>query len=48
MDANWEYPRESIQLEATKTKIFDMTHAELYRGGAKELDNFLDTLRSIF
>jgi len=48
MEANWEYRRESIRPEATKTKIFDMTHPEWYCGGGKELDNFLDTLRSNF
>jgi hypothetical protein len=48
MEANREYRRESIRPEATKTKIFDMTHPERYCGGAKELDNFLDTLRSNF
>jgi hypothetical protein len=46
MEVNWEYRGESIQPEATKMKIFDMTHPELYCGGAKELDNFLNTLRS--
>jgi hypothetical protein len=45
MEANQEYRRESIQPEVTQTKIFDMTHPEWYCGGAKELDNFLDTLR---
>jgi hypothetical protein len=48
MEANWEYRRESIRPEATKTKIFNMTHPERYCGGAKELDNFLDTLQSNF
>jgi len=31
-----------------KTIIFDMSHPELYYGGAKDLDNFLDTLKSNF
>jgi len=48
MEANLEYRRESIRPQSTKTKIFDMTHAERYRSGAKELDNFLDMLRSNF
>jgi len=48
MEANQEYRRESIRPEATKMKIFDTTHPEWYCGGAKELDNFLDTLRSNF
>jgi len=48
MEANREYRRESIRPEATKTKIFDLTHPEQYCGGAKELDNFLDTLQSNF
>jgi len=48
MEATWEYCRESIRLEATKTTIFDMTHPEWYCGGPKALDNFLDTLRSNF
>jgi hypothetical protein len=48
MEANQEYRRESILPEATKTTIFDMTHPEPYCGEAKELDNFLDSLRSIF
>jgi len=46
MEENWEYRRESIRPEATKTKIFDMTHPKQYCGGANELDPFLDTLRS--
>ena len=48
MEANQEYRRESIRPEATKTNIFNMTHLERYCGGAKELDIFLDTLRSNF
>jgi hypothetical protein len=48
MEANREYRRACIQPEATKMKIFDMTHPERYCGGAKELNNFLDTLRSNF
>jgi hypothetical protein len=48
MEANREYCRESVRLEATKTKIFNMTHPERYCGGAQELDNFLDMLRSNF
>jgi hypothetical protein len=48
MEANREYRRESIGPETTKTKIFDMTHPERYCGGAKEHDDFLDTLRSNF
>jgi hypothetical protein len=48
LEANWEYRRESIRPEATKTKIFNMTHPERYCGGAKELDNFLDILQSDF
>jgi hypothetical protein len=48
MEANWEYRRESIRPEATKMKIFDLTHPEQYCGGANEPDNFLDTLGSNF
>jgi len=48
MEANREYRRKSIRPEATKTKMFDMTHPEQYCTGAKELDNYLDTLRSNF
>jgi hypothetical protein len=48
MEANREHRRESIRPDATKTKVFDITHPERYCGGAKELDNFLDTLRSNF
>ena len=48
MEANREYRKESIRPKATKTKIFNMTHPERYSGTAKELDNFLDTLRSNF
>ena len=48
MEGNQEYCRESIRPEATKTKIFNMTHPERYCGGAEDLDNFLDTLRSNF
>jgi hypothetical protein len=44
MEANQEYRREYIRPEATKTKILHITHPEQYCGGAKELDNFLDTL----
>ena len=46
METNQEYRRESIQPEATQTKIFDMTHPQWCCGGAKELDNFLNMLRS--
>jgi len=46
MEAKWEHRRESIPPEATKTKILGMTHPARFCGGAKELDNFLDTLRS--
>jgi hypothetical protein len=48
MEANQEYSSESIRLEATKMKIFHMTHPERYCGRAKEVDNFLDALRSNF
>jgi hypothetical protein len=48
MEANWEYSREFIRPKATKKKIFDMSRPERYCGGAKELDNFLDTLRFNF
>jgi hypothetical protein len=48
MEANREYSRESTRPEATKTKIFDMTHPERYCGRAKALDNFLDTVRCNF
>jgi len=48
MEANREYYRESTRLEATKTKIFHMTHPELYCGGETELENFLETLQSNF
>jgi hypothetical protein len=44
IEVNREYRRESIGPEATKTKIFHMTHLEWYCGGAKQLDNILDTL----
>jgi hypothetical protein len=46
MQANGEYRTESIRPEGTKTNIFDKTHSEWYCSGAKELDNFLVTLRS--
>jgi len=48
METNREYRRESIGPEPMKMKIFDMTHPERYCGRAKELDNFLDTIRSNF
>ena len=48
LEANRECSRESIRPEATKTKILDMTHPEFSYGGAMELDDFLDTLRSNF
>jgi hypothetical protein len=48
MEANREYRRESVRPEATKTKIINMTHPERYCGRSKELDNFLDMLRSNF
>jgi len=48
MEAYQEFRRESIRPEATKTKIFDMTHPDWHCGGGKELDNFLDTLRCSF
>jgi len=46
--ANWEYCRETIRPEATKTKIFHMTHPEWYCAGAKEGDYFLHILWSTF
>jgi hypothetical protein len=48
MEAYREYCRESIRPEATKTKIFDMTHPDQFCGGAQVPDSFLDTLRSYF
>jgi len=46
MDVNWEYCKSSIQPDATKSKIFDMTNPEQYRDTAKNLNNFLNWLRS--
>jgi len=46
MEANREYCRESNWPEAMKTKIFNMTHPEQHCSRAKELYNFLDTLRA--
>jgi len=48
MEVNREYGTGSIGQEATKTTIFDMTHPDPSCGGAKELDNCLDKLRSNF
>lgn len=48
MEAKREYCRESVRPEATKKKIFDKTSPERYCGGASELHNFLDSLRSSF
>jgi hypothetical protein len=48
METKWEYRRESIRPEAAKTKILNITHPERYFGGAREFDNFLNTLRYKF
>jgi hypothetical protein len=48
MEVNRKYRRESLRPEARKTKIFDMTYPEWYCGGAKQLDNILDTIQSNF
>jgi len=48
MKANLEYCRESIRPDAMKKNSFDMTCPAWYCGRAKELDYFLDTLRSTF
>jgi hypothetical protein len=46
MEANRECCREYIGPEAMKTKFFDLTHPAQCCGGAKKMDNFLDTLQS--
>jgi len=48
MEANWEHCSMSIQPEAMKMKISNMTHPEWYCGRAKEFDDFLHTLQSNF
>jgi len=48
MEDNQQYSRERIRPEATKMKIFDMTHPELYSGRAPALNNLLNTLWSNF